>query len=345
MAAVRRWLVPAAVVGAIAVGALAPGASADLPAKTPQEVLVLAQQGDLEAFSGTALVRTELGIPSALLDAADGQQGGPPDSGERTVRVWKDGDERQRVSVSGMMGERTLVRDGDQVWAWDSATATATEVVLPEPDGSAEQPAPWLADGPVDPAEAARWVLDTLGPTTSVTAGEPTVVAGREAYELVLTPNQPGTLVGRAALAVDAATGAVLRVQVSAVGAGEPAVDIGYTSFDPTPPPADVFTFTPPPGSTLEQAEVPSTPSEPPADKPEQARPQVVGEGWTSVVVVPAASGAGSELTQALPPGVARPVAGGQVVTTTLLSVLVTDDGRVLAGAVTPEVLVAAAGG
>lgn len=340
-----RWAVPAAVVGAVVVAAVAPGASADLPAKTPQEVLVLAQQGDLEAFSGTAVVRTDLGLPTALLDAAGGDRSGPPDQGERTVRVWKDGDERQRVSVSSTMGEKTLVRDGDEVWAWDSSTATATRLVRPEPDGSAETPPPWLQDGPVDPAEAARWVLDTLGPTTAVTAGEPSVVAGREAYELVLTPTQPGTLVGRAAVAVDAETGAVLRVQVSAVGAGEPAVDIGYTSFDPTPPPADVFAFAPPPGSTVQEQAVPTSKPDADADVAADATPQVVGERWTSVVVLPAASGAGAELAAALPPGVAQPVAGGQVVTSALVSVLLTDDGRVLAGAVTPEVLVAAAGG
>jgi len=38
-------------------------------------------------------------------------------------------------------------------------------------------------------------------------------------------------------------------------------------------------------------------------------------------------------------------VSGGQVVTSALLSMLVADDGRVLVGAVTPQVLESAAGG
>jgi outer membrane lipoprotein-sorting protein len=347
-----RWLVPAAVATVVAGGALAPGASADLPAKTPEQVLVLAQQGaDLDAFSGTVSVRTDLGIPTALLEAAGGQQSGPPTQGDRTLRVWKDGDERSRVSVASTMGEQTLVRDGDQVWAWDSATATATRVVLPEPDpASADKPAdappPWLADGPVDPGEAARWVLDRLDGYTAVTAGEPTVVAGREAYELVLVPRQDGTLVGRAALAVDAATGAVLRLQVTATGASSPAVDIAYTAFDPSAPDASVFVFTPPPGSTVEEKVVSAPPTSPQeASTPDAPRPEVLGEGWTSVVVVPASAGAAAQLTGSLPPGVAQPVAGGEVVTTALVSVLLADDGRVLAGAVTPQVLEAAAGG
>jgi hypothetical protein len=198
----------------------------------------------------------------------------------------------------------------------------------------------------VDPGEAARWVLDTLDASTAVTAGEPTVVAGREAYELVLVPQQDGTLVGSAALAVDASTGAVLRVQVTATGATSPAVDIAYTAFDPSAPDAAVFAFTPPPGSTVEQKSVPTPPASPDvAPAPTGSRPEVVGEGWTSVVVVPASAGAAAELAGSLPPGVAQPVTGGQVLTSALVSVLLADDGRVLAGAVTPQVLQAAAGG
>ncbi len=282
---------PATVAAAIAVGALAPGASADLPARTPEQVLVLAQQGaDLDAFSGTVSVRTDLGIPAALLDAAGGEPSGPPAGNERTVRVWRDGDERARVSVASTMGERTIVRDGDEAWAWDSGTATATRLVLPDgavaPGGAAASGVPpWSA--PTDPSTAARWVLDTIGPTTTVTAGEPTTVAGREVYELVLAPTQDGTLVGTA----------------HSEGSG------------------------------------------PEAPKAAGSQPQVVGTGWTSVVVVPASVGAADELAAALPAGVARPVSGGQVVTTALLSVLVADDGRVLVGAVTPQVLESAAGG
>jgi hypothetical protein len=173
-----------------------------------------------------------------------------------------------------------------------------------------------------------------------VESGEPSVVAGREAYELVLTPTQPGTLVGEVSLAVDAATGAVLGVQVTAVDAGDPAVDVQFTSFDPTPPPAEVFEVTVPPGSTVEEKPLPDATEGRPSEKPEV---QVVGEGWTSVLVLPPQPEAQQALAD-LPPGVTQPVDGGSVLRTALVSVLVTDDGRVLLGAVTPQVLVAAAG-
>lgn len=345
-----RWLVPGSVLAVIGAAALAPGASADLPAKTPQEVLVMAAESDVEAFSGTVSALTDLGIPTALLGGMDspGRPGGGLDEGERTVRVWKDGDELARASVASSMGEKTLIRNGDDLWYYDSDTATLTTGVVPEYEEADPADAPWATDVP-DPAEAARWLLDAVEPTTTVTAGEPVVVAGREAYEVVLTPQQAGTLIGAASMAVDAQTGAVLRVQVTAAGATEPAVDIGYTSFDPSAPSPDVFALGTPPGATVEQMD-------PAGERPEYGDEQgtdsptieVVGDGWTSVVVLPAeaveAVGEANESPSAmLPPELLQPVAGGSVLTTSLVSVMLADDGRVLVGAVTPEVLAAAA--
>lgn len=317
----------------------------------------MAAESDVDSFSGTVSAVTDLGIPTALLggmEAGSGMGGGLSDT-DRTIRVWKDGDDLARASVASSMGERTLIRNGDDLWYFDSTTATLTTGTVPEHDESAKADAPWQADVP-DPAQAAQWVLDTLDPTTAVTAGEPVTVAGRDAYEIVLTPQQSGTLVGSASMAVDAQTGAVLRVQVTAAGATEPAVDIGYTSFDPTPPSADVFALVTPPGSTLETLEPMGDKPAGAGEKPAGAEPDVsvVGDGWTSVLVLPAdavaaASGeagnaAGSDGPLAmLPPDLLTPVDGGSVLTTSLLSVMVADDGRILVGAVTPEVLTAAA--
>ncbi len=348
-----RWLVPGSVMALVAVGALAPGASADLPAKTPQEVLVMAAEAEVEAFSGTVVARTDLGIPTALLGGLGGEPsmgGGGLSEEERTVRVWKDGDDLARASVASLMGEKTLIRNGDDLWYFDSSTSTLTTGQVPEYDDADKPDAPWDGDVP-DPAEAAQWLLDAVEPTTQVSAGDPTVVAGREAYEVALTPQQDGTLIGSASMAVDAQTGAVLRVQVTAVGASSPAVDVGYTAFDPTAPSADVFALGTPPGATVEQLE-------PMGDKPSGDKPSrqgdepdvnVVGEGWTSVVVLPAdlttppADAAGDDPLAMLPPDVLQPVDGGSVLSTALLSVMLADDGRVLVGAVTPEVLAAAA--
>ena len=331
---------PAAVAGVVAVGALAPGASADLPAKTPQEVLVLAQEADVEAFSGTVEVRTDLGIPTALLSGLDGEPSMGPGAGldeSRTVRVWRSGDELARVSAATSMGEQTLVRDGDVLWFYDADEAVVRTGEVPDkPEG---EPAP--AWDTTDPTEVATRILEALDPTTDVSAGEPVVVAGREAYRLVLDPQQPGTLVGSVTMAVDAETGLALQVTVTAEGASEPAVDVAFTSIDYATPPAAVFDTSTPPGAAVEPWDEPQAPEGgAPADMPE---PQVVGEGWTTVVVLPAGEAPEPDAGMALPEGVLQPVPGGQVLTTALVSVMLADDGRVLAGAVTPDLLVAAA--
>lgn len=339
-----RWLVPGAVAAVVVGGALAPGASADLPAKTPQEVLVLAQEADVEAFSGTVEVRTDLGIPTALLAGLDGEPSMGPGAGmdeDRTVRVWRSGDELARVSAATSMGEQTLIRNGDTLWLYDADEALVRTGEVPDkPEGEA---APvWDT---TDPTEVATRILDALDPTTDVSAGEPVVVAGREAYRLVLDPQQTGTLVGSVTMAVDAQTGMALQVTVTAEGASEPAVDVAFTSIDYAAPSADVFDTSTPPGATVEPWDAPEAPEgEVPADAPE---PQVVGEGWTTVLVMPPYEGddadVSADMDMGLPEGVLQPVPGGQVLTTALVTVMLADDGRVLVGAVTPEVIAAAA--
>ena len=111
-----------------------------------------------------------------------------------------------------------------------------------------------------------------------------------------------------------------------------------------------MFELTTPPGATVTERDLPA-PHESDGDKQSPAEPTVVGEGWTSVLVLPAeamtddgatpsSDGSGAE---ALPADVLTPVDGGSVLSTALVSVMLADDGRVLVGAVEPQLLVAAA--
>ncbi|MDT4987999.1 MAG: hypothetical protein QOI74_2093, partial [Micromonosporaceae bacterium] len=86
-----------------------------------------------------------------------------------------------------------------------------------------------------------------------------------------------------------------------------------------------------------------------------QDRPTVVGAGWTSVVVakLPADAlasasapkqGGGNGFSLDLLPKVSGTWGSGHLLTSKLVSVLITDDGRVLAGAVRPDRLYQAAG-
>jgi hypothetical protein len=200
-------------------------------------------------------------------------------------------------------------------------------------------------------------------------------VAGRAAYNLVLEPRTDATLVGNVAIAVDGETGMPLSVQVTARGADPPSFRAGFTSLSLEAPDDSLFTFVPPPGSTVEELQVPAT-GWPPGIRnpgmmitPDQldaihqrpdgidqhpdgvhqhpAPPTVTGKGWETVVGIPAAAAggslAGSLLKDPLLSQAAVVVPGGRLLSTTLFNVLLTDDGRIFAGMVPPDRLQAAA--
>jgi outer membrane lipoprotein-sorting protein len=360
----RRWAVPVVAAGLIAaaaaVGSSSADARVDLPPRTPAQVLALAAGSQVQAFSGTVAVHADLGLPQ-LPDLGQGsdQRGGAGSpaalltgllAGDSTLRVWADGPTRERVQLLRRYAQTDLARDGREVWTYTSATDTFAHATLPDrPDKALSGTASPMEQ--LTPQALADQVLAAAGPTTEVTAGQGLRVAGRDAYTLRLAPRSADSLVGLVSLAVDARTGAVLRLSVTARGHSEPALTVGFTSIDFSRPDPSRFTLTPPPGATVRTLRVPaatsSTSQRPtaPGGVGEGARaqgPRTIGQGWTSVLEVPAA-GDPAALTQALArSGLARAtvaVPGGRLLRTDLLTVLIKDDGRVYAGAVTPEAL------
>ena len=183
-------------------------------------------------------------------------------------------------------------------------------------------------------------------------------VAGQAAYALVLAPKDARSLVGQVQIDVDGSNGVPLRLQVFARGASSPAFQVGYTDIHFVKPAAADLSFTPPPGATVTQVNL----SDHPAAAKAHARPDVTttGSGWLTVLELPS-----SELTSGPsapgsgPPAgddgavlrtllaAATPVHGawgsGQLLRTSLVSVLITDQGHAFVGAVQPSVLYAAA--
>jgi outer membrane lipoprotein-sorting protein len=366
-----RWITAAAVpVAVIAAGVVVPAVSANaevsLPDKSPQQILAMVADSSDAAFSGTVEQTSDLGLP----ELPSGAQGtGSGDSvaqalelltGSHTAQVFVDGVTKQRVQVVEDLAERDVVRDGDSVWAWDSSTKEATHVALPAHDDH-ELPTS-LPDGtavPQTPADLADALVAAVEPSTTVTTSDDVSVAGREAYQVVLTPDDPSTLVGSATLTVDAETGVPLKVVVTAAGQADPAFSVGFTDVDFSTPASDVFEFSAPAGADVTEAT-------PPADgapagghgadstgDPAQ-RPTVVGSGWSTVVGLPAPTGDvpatadatdGAADATALLDQVTTAVDGGRVLQTSLVSVWLADDGRVWVGAVDADALRAAAAG
>jgi len=210
-----------------------------------------------------------------------------------------------------------------------------------------------LPDGtavPQTPGELASALLSAVEPTTTVTATDNVEVAGRTAYQVVLTPDDPTTLVGSATLTVDSETGVPLKVVVAAKGQADPAVSVGFTSVDFSAPSSDVFAFTPPAGADVTEVPAP-TGDDARAHHADGQAPEktVLGSGWSTIVGLapsatrePAPTGDAADDSSALLDQVLTPVDGGKVLQTSLVSVFVGDDGRVWAGAVDADALEAA---
>ena len=194
-----------------------------------------------------------------------------------------------------------------------------------------------------------------------MTSGADVTVAGRPAYQLVLTPKDAGTLVGSVTIAIDAAERVPTRVTVTSTVTGQPALTVGFTDVSFTPPDPSVFAFTPPAGATVEEktASDSGAPSAAPATGADTPSPQVVGKGWSSVLVLAGVSNLATPPGQsgtagtsgvgdlgavvAALPEVSGPWGSGRLLTSHLVSALLTDDGRVLVGAVDAKTLEAAA--
>ncbi|MGI8720875.1 MAG: LolA family protein [Geodermatophilaceae bacterium] len=340
-----RWVVPLAIVAValtanVAGRALSADADPALPPRSAAQLLVDLQTSAVAGLSGTVVQRADLGLPE--LPVAPGGQGSSDISalvsGTHTLRVWYAGEDRQRVAVLGTLGESDVVRNGNDVWTWSSQTNEATHLQL-SPSSEPDQPVP--TDLPTTPQEAADAALSGIEPTTEVSTDGTAIVAGRSAYELVLAPKDHASLIGQVRIAIDAEEKVPLRVRVFATGATSPALEIGFSQISFEIPADEQFDFQPPPGATVTEA----GPEEVPVDATELVEPVLVGNGWTAVLVATAPSpppaDTGSELHAilgALPP-VSGPWGSGRLLTSDLFSVLLTDDGRLLIGAVSPEQL------
>ena len=362
-----RWAVPAGavvVVGAVIAGSMISVAEAapSLPSRTPAQLLAdVTARTSSPPLTGTVVETSSLGLPT--LPGADN-----PTSvsallaGSHTIRIWYADPSHFRVAAPQSMSESDLIRNGSNAWLWESTKNSVTHVAIPDQVATGHRPAPKPAATPLTPQQAADEILAEVGPTTTVSSDTNVTVAGQAAYQLVLTPKSSQSLVGQIRIAVDGANDVPLRLQVIARGANTPAVQIGFTSVSFVKPAAANFAFTPPAGATVKQQSLSG--GTPRAGAPTASSAYVVGTGWLAVADLP-----GSVLSSAMP-GNATGAAGsglsgdtgpiinalfrsatrvsgswgsGRLLKTSLVSVLITDSGRVLIGAVTPQVLYQAA--
>jgi outer membrane lipoprotein-sorting protein len=327
----------AAALGVAGLAALAIPAGAGeqptLPDISAEELVSSVLSAQPPAMDGSIHVANALGLPPL--------PGLPRQliNGSSEARIWFDGDGRSRLALPSQHGEQILVHDGTTVWRWDSTARTATKLT---PSEHAERSG--HAGEAFDPATAARQLLDLVRPTSTIAIDGTAMVADRPAYELVLSPAPTErSLLREVRIAVDSEFRMPLRVEALGNGSNDPVFSVGFDQLSVGPQDASLFRFEPPTGAKV---------TEPDADaghRPDFAggiEPTVVGDGWDTVVVLKLPTGTIPEGSRGFLDQLGTPVSGawgsGRLISTAVVSAILTEDGRVAAGAVPQQVLIEA---
>ena len=359
-----RWTVPVVLAAALPIGSWvqhvrpAPDAPT-LPVATPAQIATRAAGTHLQPRSGSFVLSTGLGLGGLGTSSGGGGAGLLGLTGGTVqARAWSDGAGRSRIAQISPLEETDWIRNGATVWVWHSRGTRAVRVNAP---GGLELPVQGVltavggSSTPVSaPEQLAARLLALRDRVTDLSLGPPRRIAGRPAYDLVLTPRSASSLIARIQVGVDATTGLPLEVSVQPRSGGRVIRD-RYTSISFAEPAASNFSFRPPPHAEIADAASVNAAT---ADRGERDRRrggvsrrgdvggapsiQLRGGGWDEVVV---ASGIeGWRFGDVLRAG--TPVSGsfgrGLLLRTRAFSVIALDDGRVVAGAVTPQRLEAA---
>jgi hypothetical protein len=380
-----RYGVPAAVLAAVGLGAFVPtlsGASAppNLPAQTAQQLVAAMATAKTPQLSGALTWTANLGLSDlSSLEGATGQgasNGFDPLtllSGNYHLNLWLGTKAEHLALIEPSDQEVDVIRNGNQVWLWDSSTQDAVHLIAPKSSSSANSSSGLGAESalnalPLTPMELASQLLGHLTASTSVKVGAPVYVAGQPAYQLIVGPKGAASStirdIGVAIGASGPLLGVPLQVAIYANGQASPALQLGFTGQLHTgAPAASELTFTPPPGSTVithtlgagssgAAGVIPFAPLSKifgpvnPAGPAGSAKVAKTGKGWATVVSAPSGQLLGSVAAGPLS-AVTRVVTvhgqQGRLFSTELLNVLIMQSGRVYAGFVTPSALEAAA--
>jgi hypothetical protein len=165
---------------------------------------------------------------------------------------------------------------------------------------------------------------------------------------------------------VDARTGLPLKFTLTPASGGAAVVDVGFTQVSFAEPAASTFDFTPPKGAKVTEGDDAATTAS--GGSASGGRDEgltgleglrdlqglkTVGEGWTTIAEfgtggegIPSSSSGDSAVSGLLGSfgdKVTGTFGSGTVFSTRLVNALITDDGKVYAGAVTKDALVKAA--
>ena len=390
----KRWVPSIAVPAVIAVGAIAVPLQAnaiDLPDLSPQQVMVLMQGADVTEFSGTIVKSSNMGLPTlefssmmsedsiaqmeekmpaemadfvpAVIESNTLTQAIELISGSHTIRVYVSGQDKLRAQILDPMSQRDLIVSGNEFWVYDAKMATALTGTIdieadPAKQVEAEQKVMDYADSIAldlsSPEAIADYLVSMVDETSQIEVGRDHSVAGRSAYQLIISPDSPNSLVASAAVSVDSETGMPLKVEIFSTTQVEAAMTVGFESISFGSVDQGLFSFTPPAGTSVETFDADELMATLDGyEKPEgyvsdyevPAEPEVLGSDWDSVVHLAAlpADIPQDLMATELFADMLTQVPGGKVFSTPLVNVLLTDSGEVYMGAVTIDYLLSLA--
>jgi len=288
-------------------------------------------------------------------------------AGEHRIRVFV-GETGVRSQILDPMAQRDFIANESMVWVYDSREQTAVfaEIDQSMAEAGKEEAAlkldEYAAEIGLDltnPQAVADYAMAQVGDSSEITVGIDHYLAGRTAYQLIVTPNSDVSLIESVVISIDSEFGMPLAVTVNSTVQAEPAMEIGFESISFEDQQESLFSFDPPAGTTvtdlnelaaeaegldMEMNMTEEEMAELEAKAAEKPEPNVIGEKWDAIVHMPANGELeNSMFTEGLIAELMTDVEGGKAFTTPLVNVLVTDSGDIYAGAVTLEHLLSVA--
>ena len=379
-------LAPVIVAGSAIGFSLQASAAIDLPDKSASQILQMINTNPDIVFSGRIVKKANMGLPpmnivpdisQSMIDemakkmpkemsdflpktSAQGEIALALEffAGTHTANIYVDGVDKSRLQVLDLLSERDYIHNGNELWAYDAGKSLAQHSVVPQRQiDQATSEAKTLFNTnasklPFDytsPAAVADYLLGESSKYSTISVAADIKVAGRGAYQIMMTPKGGQSLVKSASISIDAATGLPLAVQILAVGQSKPAFEVAFDSITFEKPAASNFAFTAPAGTRIIEVPVPTkedllrqmsqagkTPTEAEA---RTAAEDLAAQGWGAVAKIPAKQ-VPAQLKQltannALYNELTKPVSGGRIFTSALMNIYFADNGDIFAGSVT----------
>lgn len=304
--------------------------TASLPPVSATQLVSWLTKSHPVALSGTVTGVTSFPIPTAasLSTSSSGSLGG---SSSGSYNLWENGKGSFRIQNVATSGETDLYVNPGSVWLWDSSKLLATKEAISNNGQMGVMSSP-------NPQVAASSIVSRLSRQATLSVSGTTVVAGRPAYTLSISPNVSDSLIGSIEISVDAATHVADQIQVVAKGYKTPAASLGFNTVSFSPQPKSIFSFSPPPGAKVvipKHSQV-NNGQTVPVSGTTQSKPKIVGTGFDAVLVasVPAKTLSSNGAFLKVLPAVRTSYGKAHLYSNPIFQALILPDGTVVAGSV-----------